>query len=41
MLIIFAFHRNQEGNAKQKKKKKKVFSSAYRIEAMIIRDPGN
>lgn len=39
MLIIFAFHRNQEGNAKQKKKK--VFSSAYRIEAMIIRDPGN
>lgn len=21
MLIIFAFHRNQEGNAKQKKKK--------------------
>lgn len=38
MLIIFAFHLNQEGNAKQKKK---VFSSAYRIEAMIIRDPGN
>lgn len=40
MLIIFAFHLNQEGNAKQKKKKK-VFSSAYRIEVMIIRDPGN
>lgn len=37
MLIIFAFHLNQEGNAKQKK----VFSSAHRIEVMIIRDPGN
>lgn len=26
MLIIFAFHRNQEGNAKQKKKKKKYLA---------------